>query len=299
MSNEWEEEDFSVIPDADDVDSTGNIQQEAVPNEQQGNAQQQPQQVAPVKMGKKKTSFIFIVFVLLIALVLLVIRQGSFTRKNDSVGQNYNVEQGGNQSTSQEPLNNGSEGMNSSLNSPENQVPVSVGEGEYSNPTVDGYTVQQQEQVVNGGQNPVQGTNQGVPQNNGQEAQQGYTNDGTQQVNPQVDNEPQVVQQGTIVENVVPVEAEPDNEFSQLTLEPALGAEVLGTGMVKGLYMYQIGNSYTYGVNLVIITGNDAYIECYYFCPRKTYSALAIGDSLQVTYQQDSMGNVSVVSISK
>ena len=69
--------------------------------------------------------------------------------------------------------------------------------------------------------------------------------------------------------------------------------------MVKGLYMYQIGNSYTYGVNLVIITGNDMYLECYYFCPRKTYNALAIGDSLQITYQQDSMGNVSVVSISK
>jgi hypothetical protein len=116
-----------------------------------------------------------------------------------------------------------------------------------------------------------------------------------------VSNQGSEVQQGVIIENAqvdVP-NTSVDNEFEQLTLEPALGAEITSSGMVKGLYMYKIGGSYTYGVNLLLLTGNDSSIECYYFCPRKTYSALSIGDSLSVTYQQDSMGNVSVMSISK
>lgn len=84
-----------------------------------------------------------------------------------------------------------------------------------------------------------------------------------------------------------------------LTQEPALNGEVTTSGMVSGKGMYKIGNSYTYGVNIIIVTGNDAKLDCQYFCPRNTYSALGIGDAITVTYQMDYVGNVSISSISR
>lgn len=88
-------------------------------------------------------------------------------------------------------------------------------------------------------------------------------------------------------------------EFEHLEVEPMLGAEITVSGMVKGKSMYRVKDSYTYGVNLILITGNDTNLECTYFCPKKTADALNIGDSLNVIYACDSNGNVCVVSISK
>ena len=88
-------------------------------------------------------------------------------------------------------------------------------------------------------------------------------------------------------------------EFEMMSIEPVLGAEVQVSGIVKGISMYRVGNSYTYGINLILVIGNDTNVECTYFCPKKTADALSIGNSLQVKYQADSVGNICVVSISK
>lgn len=104
--------------------------------------------------------------------------------------------------------------------------------------------------------------------------------------------------QGEVVEEKEITE-EQKAEFEDLTVEPQLGAEITVTGMVKGKSMYRVYNSYTYGINIVLITGDDNSVECTYFCPKKTADALAIGDSLNVIYTMDSVGNVCVVSISK
>lgn len=110
--------------------------------------------------------------------------------------------------------------------------------------------------------------------------------------------------QGSVVEGAIvtpePVIAEEKSEanFEAVTQEPVMGAEVQVNGIVKGISMYKVGDSYTYGVNLILVVGNDENLECTYFCPKKTADALGIGMSLVVSYQCDSVGNICVVSIS-
>lgn len=110
--------------------------------------------------------------------------------------------------------------------------------------------------------------------------------------------------QGSVVESAIvtpePVVEEEKSEanFEAVTQEPVMGAEVQVNGIVKGISMYKVGESYTYGVNLILVVGNDENIECTYFCPKKTADALGIGMSLVVSYQCDSVGNICVVSIS-
>lgn len=105
--------------------------------------------------------------------------------------------------------------------------------------------------------------------------------------------------EGTVVtpEPVV-VEEKPEANFEAVVQEPVMGAEVQVNGIVKGISMYKVGDSYTYGVNLILVVGNDENLECTYFCPKKTADALGIGMSLVVSYQCDSVGNICVVSIS-
>lgn len=106
--------------------------------------------------------------------------------------------------------------------------------------------------------------------------------------------------EGEIVESKeVEEEVQVSAEFEHLSVEPVMGSEVTVSGIVKGISMYRVGSSYTYGVNLILVVGNDTNIECTYFCPKKTADALDIGTSLNVIYQSDSAGNICVVSISK
>lgn len=107
-----------------------------------------------------------------------------------------------------------------------------------------------------------------------------------------------VLIQGEVVEQK-PEEIVSKAEFELLDVEPMLGAEIEVSGMVKGISMYKVGSSYTYGVNLILIVGNDTNLECTYFCPKKTADALSIGTSLVVNYKADSNGNICVVSISR
>lgn len=110
--------------------------------------------------------------------------------------------------------------------------------------------------------------------------------------------------QGSVVEGAIvtpePVVEEEKSKanFEAVTQEPVMGTEVQVNGIVKGISMYKVGDSYTYGVNLILVVGNDENLECTYFCPKKTADALGIGMSLVVSYQCDSVGNICVVSIS-
>lgn len=106
-----------------------------------------------------------------------------------------------------------------------------------------------------------------------------------------------------LIEGEVVVEkdrvAEDKAEFEHLMVEPNLGAEITVSGIVKGKSMYRVGDSYTYGVRLILVTGNGVDLDCTYFCPKKTADALEVGDSLNVIYRCDSVGTVCVVSISR
>lgn len=89
-----------------------------------------------------------------------------------------------------------------------------------------------------------------------------------------------------------------DLSIELIDSSPAFSSITTNNGMVKGTYLYKIGNSYTYGVELIIITDNGNNLECVYYCPQKTADALAIGAALSVEYSLDTSGNVSVYSIS-
>lgn len=111
-------------------------------------------------------------------------------------------------------------------------------------------------------------------------------------------NQGSVVEGAIVTPEPVTVEEKSEANFEAVTQEPVMGAEVQVNGIVKGISMYKVGDSYTYGVNLILVVGNDENLECTYFCPKKTADALGIGMSLVVSYQCDSVGNICVVSIS-
>lgn len=107
-----------------------------------------------------------------------------------------------------------------------------------------------------------------------------------------------VVEGSVVTPEPVVVEEKSVANFEVVSQEPVMGSEVQVNGIVKGISMYKVGESYTYGVNLILVVGNDENLECTYFCPKKTADALGIGMSLVVSYQCDSVGNICVVSIS-
>lgn len=88
-----------------------------------------------------------------------------------------------------------------------------------------------------------------------------------------------------------------DNSLVEVN-DPALSEVVQAQGMVSGKKVYSIGTGYMYEIRVIMMVGENS-IFCSYYCPRKTYDALSIGDSLMVDYQTDSSGNISVSSISK
>lgn len=92
-----------------------------------------------------------------------------------------------------------------------------------------------------------------------------------------------------------------DSNSKSLTVvdSPILGSSIDTTGIVSGKTTYLIGTSYLYEVSIVVVTGNNESSICKYYCPKNTYDALSMGDSLNVTYQADSTGNSSISTISK
>lgn len=81
--------------------------------------------------------------------------------------------------------------------------------------------------------------------------------------------------------------------------EPNLSEPLSSTGMVSGKKIYKIDNSYLYEIRLILVFGNEENVLCSYYCPRKTYDALETGTSVNVEYQVDTEGVISITSISK
>ena len=87
------------------------------------------------------------------------------------------------------------------------------------------------------------------------------------------------------------------SSLSEVVL-PEFGEMLESKGIVIAKHSYTYEGSYVYGVSLSVLIG-DSTQTVQYFCPKKTYDALSSTDTVSVSYQQDSAGNVSVVSISK
>ena len=86
-------------------------------------------------------------------------------------------------------------------------------------------------------------------------------------------------------------------EFVEVA-DPVMSDLRTAYGMVIGKHIYKKDSSYIYGVSISVIV-NEQSVSAQYFCPRKTYDELSSGDSLNVTYQVDSNGSVSIYSISR
>ena len=83
--------------------------------------------------------------------------------------------------------------------------------------------------------------------------------------------------------------------------EPQLSEAITPTAVVssKSIFLSKEG-SYVYQVDFLVITDEEGnYITLSYYCPKTTYDALAQGDSVNVEYQTDSTGNISVSSVSR
>lgn len=81
--------------------------------------------------------------------------------------------------------------------------------------------------------------------------------------------------------------------------EPTLGGSTVVDALVSGKQSYMVEEkSYAYSIGLIIPNGGNYNIINYY-CPKKTYDAVKVGESVKVDYQLDSNNIISILSISK
>lgn len=111
-------------------------------------------------------------------------------------------------------------------------------------------------------------------------------------------------QQGSVSEsqNITNNETSGSSEGLSITEvnEPVLSDVIESSGMVssKNIYLSN-GGSYVYSINLLVLQGDDSYATVEYFCPKTSYDAVTTGDTLIVSYQSDSNGNISISSVAR
>lgn len=88
------------------------------------------------------------------------------------------------------------------------------------------------------------------------------------------------------------------NDGLEKVEEPSLGELREVTAAVLSKNVFKMGKTYGYMIELVVVN-NDKEIELNYFCPRKTYDALVIGDTVMVQYQSSEDGIISIASVSR
>lgn len=139
----------------------------------------------------------------------------------------------------------------------------------------------------------------------------------TQTTEKQVETSPKISENSSVSQEVVTTPSE-NNNSSNLTSSniennktsvdssntlnevalPAFGNPFETKGIVISKHTYKYQGSYIYGVSISMLVGDNTQ-TVYYFCPKNTYDALSSTDTVNVTYQQDSGGVISITSISK
>ena len=111
---------------------------------------------------------------------------------------------------------------------------------------------------------------------------------------------PQISTTNSTIEETIAVESgsQENKGGLQEVVLPAFGEEISSKGIVIGKHSYTYEGSYVYGITISVLIGDDTQ-SVQYFCPKKTYDALSSTDTVSVSYQTDSGGNVSIISISK
>lgn len=86
-----------------------------------------------------------------------------------------------------------------------------------------------------------------------------------------------------------------DGELSILA-EPSLSKLYEARGIVSSKKVYKVGSSYVYCLNVAMLSG-DGTVNIQYFCSRKPYDQVFVGQSFTVQYQVDSENNISIYSL--
>lgn len=94
------------------------------------------------------------------------------------------------------------------------------------------------------------------------------------------------------------VEGSNNNDDLFEVAEPSLSSELQSKGIVIAKHSYLYKGSYVYGISISMLIGETSE-TVQYFCPKKTYDALNSMDTVNIVYQLDSSGNISVMTISK
>lgn len=79
--------------------------------------------------------------------------------------------------------------------------------------------------------------------------------------------------------------------------EPKLGELKTTAGMVSNKGVLKIENSYCYCINFIVPTNSGGYGEVVYYCPKSTYDKVTVGSTLNIDFQYDESGSISVESI--
>ena len=268
-------------------------------------------EVEPVNLGKKKVGAILKVVIVIVLLMCCFFGYGlTWLRKTSSSSQYSNTGSGGQSVELEVSVNSTEESIENSENT---GVSVEVGSSSVGS-TVESEVLEDSKvtetEESRAASDVMESTLESLVSdesgNSGIEVSEGAVSEGSSPIagTESPESSAEATRQEANIEGTIhsvgdESEGVVTGGLEVVSVEPVLGAEVETSGIVSGMSMYRVGSSYTYGVNIILVTGNDANVECSYFCPRNTYSALEVGDSLVVKYQMDSMGNVSISSISR
>ena len=241
------------------------------PNLEENNSvesqEDQEQEEAPVKLSKIKAGFVFVAFLIVVMIVIMTIRGCSVSREVNS-SQEVQTQETQQTQEANTITSTGEEDSKKSDN-------VAVEEGSESS-GVDN---------TNEANISDSSTDSEVQSN---KVKQPEITENTSSANTGMD----------LTENTSSVNTGMD---LQEVSEPQLSEAITTTAVVssKSIFLSKEG-SYVYQVDFLVITDEEGnYSTLSYYCPKTTYDALAQGDSVNVEYQTDSTGNISVSSVSR
>lgn len=219
----------------------------------------------PVKLSKMKTCVIFVAFLVVVMIVIMTVRSLSVSREVNSSQNEQTVET--QQNTSQNDI--------TSTGESDNKNSEDLADSDESS-TSSSASAEDTNLSENSSDSTVDSDNS---------SQQGTTE-------TPIKEEPEAT-------TTEPTDVTGNNTLQEVS-EPQLSESIKVQAVVSSKSIYLTGNSYVYQVDFLVLTDdNGNYTTLPYYCPKTTYDALTKGDSVNVEYQVDSSGNVSVASVTR
>lgn len=254
--------------DPDEIDLTGseNNSEDNVKTSQGGNSQpnnQESEEDKPIHLNKKKSGWIVAALIMILIISILFFRRCSVSKEVNSPQNNQTQEVVEEEYNQNESITIETESESNENSSDSDELDTSLDQNSNSD---------------------VQNDSSSQSQELEQQSQQGKDSDIQNTADTSKNN----------------VSNSSDGISITEVNEPVLSDVIESSGMVssKDIYLSN-GGSYVYSINLLVLQGDDSYSTVEYFCPKTTYDAVTTGDTLIVTYQSDSNGNISISSVAR